>query len=139
MGPLVMAWLIGEGIVTWRWAKGGAPPTPGALVASSGFFVLCALLAEYQPARGVATLLAFGVDVAALLQVLPGSKTQQATGWPPALIDDPSIVLPNGSASASPASPASSGGTGGPTDSLGEGESGGCPPGFPPGMKCAAM
>lgn len=44
------------------------PPVPGALLASSGFFALCAVLAEYQPARGAATLLAFGIDIAAWLQ-----------------------------------------------------------------------
>ncbi len=94
MGPLVMAWLLGEGIVTWRWAKGGAPPTPGALAISSGFFALCALLAEYPPARTTATLLAFGIDLAALLQILPGSKIPAEPGWPPPLIDDPTQILP---------------------------------------------
>lgn len=96
MGGIVIAWLIGEGIVTWRWAKAGAPPTPGAIAASSGFFVLCALIAEYPPARTFGTLLAFGVDVAALLQVLPGSAAAQQTGWPPLLINDPTVFLPSG-------------------------------------------
>jgi len=98
MGPLVLAWLTGEGIVIWRWARNGAPPTPGALAAASGFFVLCAILAEYQPARTVATLLAWGVDAAALLQILPGAKVTQDTGWPPIKIDDPTVLLPRGSA-----------------------------------------
>lgn len=97
MGPLVIAWLIGEGIVTYRWAKAGAPPTPGTLAAASGFFVLTAILAEYQPARGLATLLAFGVDIAALLQVLPGGNPAQQTGWPPLKINDPAVFLPKGS------------------------------------------
>ena len=41
---VTLAWLFGEGIITWRWVKNGAPPTPGALIMSSGFFALCALL-----------------------------------------------------------------------------------------------
>ena len=95
---LVLAWLIGEGIVTWRWAKAGAPPTPGALAAASGFFVLLAIVHEYPPARAAATLTAYGIDIAALLQVLPGSKAVQKTGWPPMPINDPSVLLPAGSA-----------------------------------------
>ena len=120
---LVLAWLIGEGIVTWRWAKQGAPPTPGALAASSGFFLLLAVIHEYQPARTATTLLAFGIDIAALLQVLPGSKTVQQTGWPPLAIADPTVllpagssgngnILPEGSGSASPASSSGSGSSG---------------------------
>src|SRR5207244_10723564 len=77
---LVLAWLIGEGIVTWRWAKAGAPPTPGALAAASGFSVLLAIVPESPPARAAATLTAYGIDIAALLQVLPGSKAVQKTG-----------------------------------------------------------
>lgn len=95
---LVLAWLIGEGIVTYRWAKAGAPPTPGTLAAASGFFVLTALLYEYPPARTAATLIAAGIDLAALLQVLPGGKTVQQTGWPPLKINDPTVLLPAGSA-----------------------------------------
>lgn len=112
---LVLAWLAGEGIVTWRWVKNGAPPTPGALLAVSGFFALCALLHEYPPARGAATMLAVGVDIAALLQVL-GKDPAQATGWPPLMISDPTVLLPSGGSggqvaaegggpAASPASP----------------------------------
>src|SRR5215469_10043657 len=94
---LVLAWLIGEGIVAYRWAKAGAPPAPGALAAASGFFVLLAVLHEYPPARTAATLTAYGIDIAALLQILPGSKTLQQTGWPPLPINDPSVLLPSGS------------------------------------------
>ena len=92
---LVMAWLAGEGIITYRWIKNGAPPTPGALLAASGFFALCALLHEIPQARMVATLLAVGIDVAALMQVL-GKDPQQDTGWPPLMIDNPAVLLPAG-------------------------------------------
>ena len=41
---------------------------PGELLGSSVFFALLAMLAEYPPARTTATLMAFGVDLAAWLQ-----------------------------------------------------------------------
>lgn len=93
---LVLAWLIGEGLVTYRWVKAGAPPTPGVLLATSGFFALLALLHEVPAARTTATLLAVGIDVAALLEVLPGTKAVQVTGWPPLPINDPAVLLPAG-------------------------------------------
>ena len=93
---IVIAWGAGLGIITYRWVKAGAPPTPGTLLMASGFFALCALLGEYQPARPAATLLAFGIDVAAYLQVVGKAPAGQVTGWPPALITDPTVLLPNG-------------------------------------------
>lgn len=109
-----MAWLLGEGIVTYRWVKAGAPPTPGSIALSSGFFALLGLVASaYRPAIPAMTALAFGVDIAALLQVLPGSKVQQNTGWPPPLITDSSIILPTGkSHAAAPGYGNQSGGSG---------------------------
>lgn len=70
MAGITLAWLIGETIIIWR--KVGQehrPPSPGVLLGSSAFFALLALVAEYQPARPAATLLAFGIDLAAWLQV----------------------------------------------------------------------
>jgi hypothetical protein len=69
MGGITLAWLIGEGIIIYRQvSKNHHAPVPGTLLASSGFFALCALLAEYPPARPPATLLAFGIVIAAWLQ-----------------------------------------------------------------------
>jgi hypothetical protein len=95
---IVLAWLIGEGIITYRWAKAGAPPTPGTLAQASGFFALCAILHEYPPARTVAVLLAVGVDAAAFLQILGHAPAKQDTGWPPPMISDPTALLPPGAA-----------------------------------------
>jgi hypothetical protein len=93
---VTLAWLFGEGLITWRWIKNGSPPTPGALIMSSGFFALCALLGEYPPARSTATLIAVGIDIAALLQVL-GKDPGQATGWPPPVMPDATTsILPSG-------------------------------------------
>ena len=70
MGGITVAWLIGEAIIIYRQvSREHHPPVPGTLLASSGFFALCALIAEYPPARPAATLLAFGIDIAAYLEV----------------------------------------------------------------------
>lgn len=70
MRGVILAWLIGEGIIVYRSiGKQHSPPVPGALLATSGLFVLLAVLAEYDRARFLATALAFGVDIAALLNL----------------------------------------------------------------------
>ena len=155
MGGILIAWLVGEGIVTYRSFKHGAPPTPGQLAAVSGFFVLLAVLGSYPPAKGTATAIAFGIDVAALLQILPGTKapavaTLTAVGvdiaaflqilpgsgqpvhltrtWPPALINDPTVLLP-GTAGAPPQNPSFGGsGPGGGSTPSGPNQN---PPGTP--------
>lgn len=93
MGGLFFAWAIGEGIIGWRWAKLKAPPTPGVLMVASGIFLGCAILAEYPPARRVATAFAFAVDLGVLMNVV-GKAPSGTTGWPPPLINDPSVLLP---------------------------------------------
>lgn len=102
MGPFAVAWLIGQSIVIYRWARLKAPPPPGALVLPSVVFIGLAVVAEYQPARTAATVAAFGVDLAVLLQVL-GKAPQGASGWPPPLINDPSVILPPGTQAVKPA------------------------------------
>lgn len=75
MSGIILAWLAGQGIIVYRSIKKDhAPPVPGQMLAATGLFALLALLAEYQPARTAATALAFGVDVAVLMEVLPGGK-----------------------------------------------------------------
>lgn len=69
---MVVAWLAGMGIITWRSiACEKHPPIPGQMLAASGMFALLSLLAEYQPAAGAATALAIGLDLAALLNGFP--------------------------------------------------------------------
>ena len=73
MGGLALAWAVGEGIVIYRQVKlNHAPPIPGALLATSGLFVLLALLAQAERARFLATALAWGFDIAAFMNVVPG-------------------------------------------------------------------
>lgn len=102
------AWMIGESIVFYRWGKLGAPPTPGVLAMSSGLFAAAAVVSAYQPARTLATVAAFGVDLAVLLQVV-GKAPSAVTGWPPPMISDPAAILPNGRTPAAAGSGSSSG------------------------------
>ena len=72
MGAFIAAWLIGEGIISYRAIKStGLPPVPGALLASSGLFAGLALLAESDKARPLAVTLAFAFDGAALMNLVP--------------------------------------------------------------------
>jgi len=112
------AWAIGEGFIVWRWIHNGAPPTPGALLLPSGLFIGLAILAEYQPIHGVATLFAFALDVAVALQIV-GRQPDQVTGWPPPMINDPTVILPGAQSSTTAELTAyQAGGTGGPSASV---------------------
>src|SRR6516165_9798436 len=64
MGGLILAWMAGESIVVYRWAKLKAPPTPGALAWPGVLFVGLAVIGEYAPARTAVTLAAWGLDLA---------------------------------------------------------------------------
>jgi hypothetical protein len=99
VGLFAFAWIAGEGLIIWRWIKNGAPPAPGALLLPSGVYLALGILAHYQPAQMTATLLAWGFDAAVLLQVV-GKDPKQTTGWPPPMIDNPAVLLPNGASSA---------------------------------------
>jgi hypothetical protein len=107
MTGFFLAWAAGEAVIFYRWGKLGAPPTPGVLALSSGLFIGLAVIGEYQPARPVVTAFAWAVDIAILMQVL-GVAPVGTTGWPPPLIDDPSVIMPPGAnaASSSAAAPA---------------------------------
>ena len=73
MGGFLAAWLTGEAIYAWRSVRvSGKPPVPGAMLGISGLFMALAALADTIPAaRFPATALAWGLDVAALMNVLP--------------------------------------------------------------------
>ena len=113
MGGFVLAWLAGESIVIWRWAKLKAPPTPGALALPSIIFVGLAVVAQYEPARTTATVTAWALDLAILLQVV-GKTPSVTTGWPPPMIDDPSVIIPTGAATKAPAQTGTTAPGGGP-------------------------
>jgi hypothetical protein len=97
MGPLILAWFLGEGIIVYRAVvTQKRPPIPGQLLAATALFALAAAVAEYQPARSAATLFAFGVDIAVLMQVLPGGDTgvTKATAAPATTGNAPTGVTP---------------------------------------------
>ena len=72
MGGIALAWAVGEGILAWRSVKyNHGPPVPGALLATSGLFILLALLAQAEQARFLATALAWGFDAAAFMNLFP--------------------------------------------------------------------
>lgn len=101
MGPFVMAWLVGEGIIIYRSVKvNKAPPGPGMLLVSSGIFVLLGLLAESQSARPLAVTLAWGFDIAAFMNLygVGGPKTNDGSSgssWPPPQAPQ-NVILPTG-------------------------------------------
>jgi hypothetical protein len=97
MGGLVMAWLVGEGIIIYRSVKNQkAPPGPGQLLLSSGVFVLLGLLAESEKARPLAVTLAWGFDIAAFMNLF-GTGTPKSSGgsWPPPQAAA-TIIIPDG-------------------------------------------
>lgn len=80
---LTAAWLFGLGLITYRnIARNHQPPVPGTLLAASGLFALLALAAEYQPAAAPAALAAWGFDLAALMNILPGDLAGPAKKAP---------------------------------------------------------
>ena len=80
MGGLILAWAVGEGIIVWRSVvKEHHPPYPGQMLTATAIFALLAVVAEYEPARTAATAMAFGLDIAVLMQVLPGSGSAKGT------------------------------------------------------------
>lgn len=80
---VLLAWLAGLGIVTWREVKVyHQPPVPGRLLGASGWFALLGLLASYEPAAGAAAAIAWGTDIAALLNLLPAGLAGTQAGKP---------------------------------------------------------
>jgi hypothetical protein len=79
-GGLVAAWLFGTAIVVWRDVHvQHRIPAPGQLLGISALFLGLAAVSEYTPAAGLATAVAWGLDVAALLDVLPKGLGGQIT------------------------------------------------------------
>jgi hypothetical protein len=72
MPAIVLAWLVGEGLLVYRdYKKNHRPPLPGELLASSGVFAVLGLLAEAPNARFIAGAMAWGFDIAIFYQLAP--------------------------------------------------------------------
>ena len=80
---IVVTWGIAEGILIYRSARARVPPRPGALLATSGAFILLALLAEAAPQ--LAVTIAVGIDIAAAFQAWPGSTGPDLNALPDAV------------------------------------------------------
>lgn len=77
MTSLILAWLVGEGLMIYREvAREHRPPLPADLLATSGLFVLLALLAEAY--SSLANTLAWGFVLAAFLNFWPAKVNQGA-------------------------------------------------------------
>lgn len=110
MGPFILAWMVGEGIVIYRAMKqpgngqttvGGktvlVPPSPVQLLFSSSVFVMLALLAEVPSARTLAITLAWGFDIAAYMKLfdkVSGLKGERGP-WPPSIAPS-NVITPTG-------------------------------------------
>jgi HAMP domain-containing protein len=124
MGPFVLAWLTGEGIIIYRTAKiYSAPPGPGQLILSSGLFAMLSLIAESEKARTPVTIVAWGVVIASFMNLFANAPTKigQAFGnvaeavvtgksqhWPPGIATN-TVVIPDGTSASSQSSTSSSG------------------------------
>ena len=95
MQGFILAWLVGEGIVIFRTVKKyHIPPSPGQLVATSGLFVLLALVAQSEKARPIAVTAAWGFDIAAFLNLYkPVTDPPPTVDWPPATLPN-NIIFP---------------------------------------------
>lgn len=72
MRGILLAWVAGLGLITWRGIKKDHKPvSPGQYAAASGLYALLAMVSEYGPAAPVAVLLAWGFDLAVMLQLTP--------------------------------------------------------------------
>lgn len=98
-GLFFLAWLTGEGIVTYQSVKyQKMPPSPRQLALSSLIFLGLGVLAEWQPARSTAVAFAWGLDLAILLKVLPGGDQPQTTGngWSSIGMAGNTVIIPTG-------------------------------------------
>lgn len=71
MGSVLLAWLVGMGLVSWRYVKvEHSPPAPGDLLVASGAFAIAGVISMADETVG--NLFAWGLDAAALLRILSG-------------------------------------------------------------------
>ena len=79
MGGLAAAWVVGMGITAWRQVRqSGHVPVPASLLAVTGLFVALGVLSDISPAAApVIKGVAWGLDVAGLLRVLPAGLYQE--------------------------------------------------------------
>lgn len=100
MGAFAAAWIVGQGIIAFRSVRNqGGPPWPGQMMMASGMYAVLALVATGgQGAQRLATLVAWGVNIAAFIQLFPLATPSQASkGWwakVTAQCTSPAVILP---------------------------------------------
>jgi hypothetical protein len=79
VGGLGGAWLLGMAITGWRQVhQSGHMPVPASLLAVTGLFVALGFISEAAPVTSrTITLVAWGLDLAGLLRVLPAGLFQE--------------------------------------------------------------
>lgn len=81
MRGIILAWLVGEGLMIYNdTTRQHRPPLPAELLSTSGLFVLLALLGEKAPT--LAATLAWGFDAAAFLVLSTKSTGSGAASGP---------------------------------------------------------
>jgi len=69
---LVLAWMAGEAIVTWRvWKGQHRPPMPGELLAVSGVYLVAGVIHSAPQGAFLGSALGWGMTLAAFLNVAP--------------------------------------------------------------------
>lgn len=111
---IVAAWLAGEAIVIWRAVHAEKRiPAPGLLLGVSALFIAGAFVADVAPkTEGLVLAVLVGLDVAALLNVLPaglGKQIDQAQA-----AEQSALAPVPGGGSAAPGAPAGTGSAGNP-------------------------
>lgn len=127
---ILAAWFAGVGLTVYRTMKYrtnngthiSAPPSPGELIKTVGFFGALALLNEAvsdNAAHHAIALLAWGVDLAALINLVGGKPTPIPGGaWPPA-ITPATMIIPNGNPTPTAPAPSTPAAPAGPGNNLG--------------------
>lgn len=76
MPSVVLAWLVGEGIIFYRSYKNDhRPPMPGQLLASTGLFAVLGVVARNPQGSFLAGAMAWGFDIAAFMNIAPSLLT----------------------------------------------------------------
>lgn len=128
---ILSAWFAAVGLTVYRgWThrvdQNGkpvkAPPSPGEMLKTVGLFGMLALVNEMvsdEKAHHALALIGWGVDIAALINLISGKPNQiQGGSWPPPLAPN-TVVLPgqggqtSGSSNGAGSSGGSSGSSGG--------------------------
>lgn len=82
MTSIILAWLVGEGLMIYHDVqRNHRPPLPAELLSTSGLFVLLALLGEPYPQ--LASILSWGFVSAAFLALYSGASIPGTTSSAP--------------------------------------------------------